>query len=282
MSVSRIAPGRFRVDFSALEQGGGLFGRLKGLLNADKPAQVDLYGIAQAVCAVMIKSTERDVDGSLLAWNEYKVYLSRIDHERIRVLQDRLQRGLESRIHQQLSTMKARTVGDPVVRVLVDEETDLPQGVGEILVAYVVNDAIAAPQDGEMTVRVNAPQVAASGSKTQRVMEPGVAASGGGLILRWAGGEARIPPGRRAQVGRPHAGAPDNFVALTGASNRINSAHFHLERGDLGMVVSRPVRSNPVKVNGKLLQPGGRLVVSGSTAEIELSNGEMSLTVEID
>lgn len=281
MSISELEPGRYRVEFSTLEQGGGFFNKMKSMLSNRPTTSVDLYRIGLAVCSVMARSSERDVDGSLLAWNEYRVYLSRSDYDRLRALQARLQRGLEDRIRQQLDKMKARTVGDPIVRVLVDEETDLPQGVGEVLVAYVVNEALLQPGDGEMTVRVAQPKPAiAGGDRTQRVIEPGLP-GGSGATLRWPQGEARVPPGARAQVGRPHAGAPGGFIALTGASNRINSAQFHIETNEEGVVISRPVRSNPVKVGGRNLQPGGRMVITGPSVDIELSNGEMVVTLEI-
>lgn len=287
--ITEIEPGRFRVEFGRLGEGAGLAQRFKAMFTPAAPKTVDLYRIGLAVCGVMAYSSERDVDGALLAWNEFRIYLARADFDRLRALQARLQQGLDQRIREQLETMQARTVGDPVVRVLVDEETDLPRGIGEVVVSYVANEALAPPSDGEVTVRVPssrpklrpapaASTAAGAAGATERVVASEEA--GGGIQLRWAGGAASVRPGQRAQVGRPHDGAPAGFVSLTGATNRINSAHFHIESGAEGVVISRPIRSNPVKVSGRLLQPGGRIVVTDLPAEIELSNGELTVTVE--
>jgi len=277
--ISEVEPGRFRVDFSLLGESSGFTKRLKSLFAQTEPKSVDLYRIGQAVCGVMGRSTERDVDGALLAWNEYRIYLARADYDRLRALQSRLQAGLDQRIRAQLDTMDARTIGDPVVRVLVDEETDLARGVGEIVVSYVANAALAPPADGEVTVRVSQPRPALKPATTERVSsapEP----TGPALTLRWAGGSARVPAGQRFQVGRPNPNAPAQFVSLAGASTKINSAHFHIERSEEGIVITRPVRSNPVQVAGRLLQPGGRMVVAEAPVEISLSNGELVVTVE--
>ena len=286
MGITQIEPGRFRVEFARLDAAdAGLTGRLMSAFRGRRStAAVDLFSIGQAVCAVMAQSSERDVDGSLLAWNEYRVYLSRAEHERLRALRERLLVGLEERIRQQLTQMAAHTIGDPVVRVLVDEETDLPAGVGEILVAYVANaDIGGAEQDSEMTVRVAAPRPklrsapAATPGSTERVVDGG---DGSGVVLRWAGGSARVPGGRRVQLGRPHEGAPDGFIPLTGASNRINSAQLYVESGADGVLLARPVKANPVQVGGRLLQPGGQLLVSQLPVEVVLSNGELVVTLE--
>lgn len=286
--ISEVEPGRFRVDFSRLG-GSGWQGRLKAMFGQSTPRTVDLYRIGLAVCGVMAHSSERDVDGTLLAWNEYRIYLARADYDRLRALQTRLQQGLDLRIREQLEAIDARTIGDPVVRVLVDEETDLPRGIGEVIVSYVANAELAPPSDGEVTVRVPSARprlkpapTAAPAAGTIRVQEDAEAPAGGGpgLWLRWAGGEAQVAPGTRAQVGRPHDSPPSSFVALTGASTRINSAQFHIEGSAQGVVVSRPIRSNPVKVAGRLLQPGGRMVVAELPVEVDLSNGELTVTVE--
>ncbi|MFT4980167.1 MAG: hypothetical protein ACI8S6_006079 [Myxococcota bacterium] len=277
-AISEVGPGRFRVDFSQLGENSNITDRVKAMFSAPAPKTVDLYRIGLAVVGVMAHSAERDVDGTLLAWNEYRIYLSRADYDRLRALQSRLQQGLDQRIREQLERMDARTIGDPVVRVLVDEETDLPRGTGEVLVSYVADEAMAPPGDGEMTVRVPSSRPRLLAAATERVVA--AESVGPGLRLRWTGGEATIPTGQRVLVGRPHDGAPAGFIALTGASNRINSAQLHIEGSEEGVVISRPIRSNPVRVGGRLLQPGGRIVVTEHPITVELSNGELTVTVE--
>ena len=277
MAITAVEPDRFRVEFARLEEE-GLLGRLRGMLRRPAAVTVDPFRVGRAVCAVMERSTERDVQGRLLAWNEYRVYLSRADYDRLRPLQGRLSAGLDTIIRQSLSELQAQTVGDPIIRVLFDEEADLEQGVGEIVVAYVDNSSIAAPTDAEVTVRVRqaAPPIPRAPEHTERV---GDAVADGGLRLTWPGGEASIVAGRRVQIGRPHGQAPEHFIALTGASNRINSVQLAIENGADGVVVSRPARANPVQIAGRLLQPGGRMVLSDPAVEIVLSNGELTLSL---
>ena len=169
-------------------------------------------------------------------------------------------------------------MGDPVVRVLFDEEADLEQGIGEIVVAYVENKDIAAPTDAEVTVRVRqlTPPAPRLTENTERVGDPEVT---GALRLTWPEGEAFIAPGRRVQLGRPHGQPPEHFISLTGATTRINSVQLAIENGADGVVISRPVRANPVQIAGRLLQPGGRMVLGEAAVEIVLSSGELTLSL---
>ena len=276
MAISAVEPDRFRVEFGRLEDG-GFFGRLRGMLGRPGAVVVDPFRVGRAVCEVMSRSTERDVHGRLLVWNEFRVYLSRADYSRLRPLQIRLSAGLDTIIRKALSDLSAQTIGDPIVRVLFDEEVDLAQGIGEIVVAYVENDNIAAPVDAEVTVRVRqgTPQPV---EHTERVSD---ASSPGALLVSWSGGSAVIAPGRRVQLGRPHPQPPENFIALAGASKRINSVQLAIENGTDGVVVSRPVRANPVQIAGRLLQPGGRMVLAEAAVEIVLSNGELTMSLSL-
>ena len=276
MAISAVEPDRFRVDFGRLEEGGFL-GRLRGMLSRPGAVVVDPFRVGRAVCEVMSRSAERDVHGRLLVWNEFRVYLSRADYSRLRPLQSRLSAGLDTIIRKALSDLSAQTIGDPIVRVLFDEEVDLAQGIGEIVVAYVENDNIAAPVDAEVTVRVRqgTPQPV---ERTERVSD---ASSPGALLVSWSGGSAAIAPGRRVQLGRPHPQPPENFIALAGASKRINSVQLAIENGTDGVVVSRPVRANPVQIAGRLLQPGGRMVLAEAAVEIVLSNGELTMSLSL-
>lgn len=275
MAVSAVEPDRFRIDFGRLEAA-GIFGRIRGMLSRPGAVLVDPFRVGRAVCEVMSMSAERDVHGRLLVWNEFRVYLSRADYSRLRPLRSRLSAGLDTIIRKSLNDLNAQTVGDPIVRVLFDEEVDLPQGIGEIVVAFVENANIAAPVDAEVTVRVRPASPSRPAVHTERVSD---GTASGMLELTWSGGAAVIAPGRRVQLGRPHPQPPENFIALTGASKRINSVQLAIENGSDGVVVSRPVRANPVQIAGRLLQPGGRMVLSDAAVEIVLSNGELAMSL---
>lgn len=78
-------------------------------------------------------------------------------------------------------------------------------------------------------------------------------------------------------AGRPHDGAPANFVALEGASNRISKLHIAVENGATGVMISRPSQANPLDVADRPVQRGGKRLVEQLPVEIKLSNGEMVL-----
>ena len=276
-AITQPEAGRFRVDFARLGQR-GFFARLRELLQPES-VSVDPYRIGQAVCEVMRQSIEKDVSGNLLAWNDYQIYLSRADHGRLRPLRRRLQQGLDQLIRRELDTLSAQTVGDAIVRVLIDEENDLPRGIGEIVVSYVENSEDRTPKSSEeVTVRVRNRRIT-SPVHTQRVQEPQGTPGEGGLRIQWPGGEGHIAPGQRAELGRPHPNPVGNFIALTGASKRINSRQLAIESAGDGVVISRHEGANPVQIAGRLLQPGRRMTVRSLPVEISLSSGELSLVI---
>ncbi|MCP4657602.1 MAG: hypothetical protein GY856_19525 [bacterium] len=69
-------------------------------------------------------------------------------------------------------------------------------------------------------------------------------------------------------------------MALAGASLRISSYQLAIENASEGVVITRPVEANPVQVENRLIQPGGKISITELPVKILLSNGEMILQLE--
>ncbi len=290
-AVSQLAPDRYRVDFARLRgEQGGLGGRFRWF--ADRRAvALDPSLIGHALRAVMgYCETRSAVDQRLILWNEFWIVLAPEDHEQLRPLLRRLQAELDTVIRQAIEALAADTLADPVVRVVVDDENRTPRGTAEVRAAH--NDRVrhAPNHEGELTVRVADLKRHADKNPTQAVGEP---ANAGDLRLRWnpesAPGsgegsaaepqEALLPNDTRMQLGRPHKGAPQRFIPLLGASQRINKCQLAIENTTERIVVTRLPHANPVQVEGHLIQPGGKLTIDRLPVSITLSNGDLEIEV---
>ncbi len=263
---------RYTVDFRALR-----WGKVGAMLRNEQ-VQVDPHLISEALCAVMRRCTVRDARGDALVWNEYKIFLARADHSRLRPLETRLHGDLPGLLHEQLLEQKADLVGDLCVRLMVDEAGDVEESNAIVLVGFVPNKDLASSSDDEVTVRVNKQgRRVAEAANTQRIEEP---ASGDGVHIVMAQGRRFLPAGTRVMIGRPHPNAPPNFLALAGADKTINKRQLWLEADEHGVIVGRMSNANPVQVNGRLVQPGGELLVEALPVELSLSNGGITLQLE--
>jgi hypothetical protein len=273
--LDREGPDRFRVRFGELAR------KVSKGLPRDAAVHVDPYLIARAVAEVMQACTFRTARGGRLLWNDYRVILARADFDLVRALQGPLERDLGAALAEEAATTGAELVGELRVSVVYDESDELRAGEATIRVAFQPTEQLAAPRSGELTVRFDAAQMTglmrAVGS-TETVIVQDTGAGGGGLRLRWGGGDASLPVGTTFALGRPHAGAPSPFIALTGASARVNKQQLWMAAAGASVRVGRYPAANPVHVNGKALSPGEEVVVS-VPAEIVLSKGELTLTV---
>ncbi len=104
--------------------------------------------------------------------------------------------------------------------------------------------------------------------------------AGGGdrCTVQWPGGEVRLNVGITMLVGRPHAEAPPNFIALAGAGAKVNKQQLWIALGTTGVRVGRFANANPVHVNGQAVAVG-QDIEAPLPAEISLSLGELVLTV---
>ncbi len=265
MTVREEERDLFRVDLATLAEPSAW----KRIVAGRRPA-VDPYAVARGVLAVVQRCTVRSARGERLLWNEYRVFLSRADHDRLRPLERRLGRELRPLLEAEVRRLEAETEGPVTVRLLVDEAADLPEGTARIRAAFAPGPE-RSPEDGEITIRLGriTPAVPAG---TERLSEP---AGPGALVLTWRGGRAVVPAGVRVVLGRPHASPQGSFVALEGAGSRVSRRHAWVENTGPTVLVGRVPEANPVQVNGRPLQAGGSLALETLPAELSLSGGDL-------
>jgi hypothetical protein len=274
-AFEKVAPGRFRINFYKLRHLG-----MKGLVSRftdQDPVEVDPYLVAQAVSGVIRLCTSRGTNGQPLVWNEYKVFLSSADHELLQPLKRRLLAGLDTVVGKTLDQLAAETVGDPMIWVLVDDRSDVAKGTADIEAGFVENTALADPQDGEMTVRLPRHRRTAGKAPTEPMSDP---ATAGHLRLTWELHQALVAPQQKVQLGRPHIGSPERFVALIGASRRINRCQLSIENMGDTVIITRHRDTNPVQVSERVLQPGGKLSLAELPVTLSLSSGSLDLRLE--
>jgi hypothetical protein len=272
-------PETFHVDWGAVHGG----------LNPWKRTQkvvVDPLLVAKAVQAVMRKCPLKTATGKPLVWNEYKVFLDLDDWERIKKLEATLLRDLGEVVEKALKELKAEMIGGLQIRLLRDEGGTVRPGTAVIKVDFEEGERPAPTDASEMTIRVGGPVVRSLTDVTQRVPESFAGAHvdpTGEETLRvsWSGGAATIRAGSRVVLGRPHGVAAPGFVPLQGATSKINKRQIWIEASNDGeAVIGRLSDANPVEVKGRLVQAGGQIAIDAFPAQISLSSGEMTLTLD--
>jgi hypothetical protein len=271
-------PETYRIDWAAVHGGLNPWKRTEKVV-------VDPFLVAKAVKAVMGQCPHQTANGKPLVWNEYKVFLDLGDWERIKKLESTLLRDMGEVVEKHLKKLKAEMVGGLTVRMLRDEGGTVRPGNAVIKVDFSEVDSGTPTDPSEMTVRIGGPVAKALTDLTQRVPESFVGAyvnpaAEERLKVLWSGGEAMIRAGSRVVLGRPHGATAPGFVALEGANSKINKRQLWIEASEDGALIGRISDANPVEVKGRLVQAGGQISIDAFPAEINLSNGEMKLTVE--
>jgi hypothetical protein len=271
-AITKDGLDQFRVRFAELAK-----------LRRGELLQIDPYLIAQAIGAVMRECTVRSAAGMPIVWNEYRMILARSDLELILPLQSPLERDLRTVLAQEAQARKAELVGELRVTVVFDEADELRAGEGVVRVAFVPTDKLTAPRSGEMTMRLDAWAVA--GEIAAKAPKPGAdtvhvadSITGATCSIYWAGGRAQIPFGSTVVLGRPHDGAPSQFIALTGAGSTVNKQHLFVVASETKVRIGRFPKANPVHVNGTALEAGTEIEVA-LPADVSLSRGDFALTL---
>jgi hypothetical protein len=281
-ALTRESQNQFRVRLGDLE--GGALRRLFGGERRD----IDPYVVARAVVEVMRRSNTRSPAGHRLLWNEYRVILAPEDFEHVRSLQDYLFRELQSVLETEAARLKAEMVGDLCVHVVVDEARELSAGHAVVRVAFASNEHLAAPEAGEMTVRLGAGGVAGEilapvGPHAGATVPIADLSHQSALVatyqLSYDGGGATLYHGVRTVVGRPHPGHPPQFVPLRGASPRVNKQHIFIVARAARAVVGRFPGANPVHIDGRALGAGEEIELASTRVDISLSLGDFALTL---
>ena len=234
-------------------------------VRAPTPVTVDGHALARAVCGVMDQCDFADVQGRPWLWNEYAVFLSRPDLDRLRDVEEVLRRDLLTLLNEEIVRRDARMPDGFLVRLLADEELEVPVGAGVIRVRHRKDLATAPVVAGEITMRAD--KLAAPARPS-----PDATERDAGLRVRSTGGAAAIPEGRRVSLGRASPELDGGHVALPGAGTRINRKQVGvLVRGNEAEI-SREVGANPVEVAGQALAEGEVVRVS-LPVELSLSHG---------
>ncbi|MDP2306425.1 MAG: DUF3662 domain-containing protein [Pseudomonadota bacterium] len=283
------SPDRFRADFSKVKRKGswlGAFAEVLGKAFEPQPVVVvDAWAIGQAVTAAMVTCPFKSATGQPQVWNEYRVFLSRADHDRLRPIEQSLQKDLGPILYEELVRIDAVTVGALTVRLLVDDADEVEAGHGVLHARHVPDAQAAVPGAGEITVRLDKQKPAGSGA-APGALSPSLSAGGlgtvpvGAVILRAPTGDIVLRGSVRHVLGRAHPHAGSDHVAIPGAGPRINRRQVMVRvDGDHVEVSREPGDSNPVTVGGAALAPG-QAVREKLPVEIVLSGGEMKLTVQ--
>jgi hypothetical protein len=247
-----------------------------------EPVQVDPYLIARTIALVMRECTVRSASGKPLLWNEYRMVLARADFELVRALQGPLERDLDAALSAEARAREAELVGALRVTVVYDEADELRAGQAVVRVAFVPTARLVKPRAGDMTVRLDgwkiAGEIAAVAPAATDTVLVADSDAGARAILRWPGGEAPIALGATTVIGRPHDGAPPYFVALAGASSKVNKQHAWITLAGETARIGRFATANPVHVGGQPVA-GGTDVEVAMPVEISLSRGELVLTL---
>jgi len=266
-----LSPDRFRADFSKVKRKGAWW----KVFEPKAVVVVDAWAIGQAVSAAMVTCPFKSATGQPQVWNEYRVFLSRVDHDRLRPIEASLQKDLGPILYEELVRIDAVTVGALTVRLLVDDADDVPPGGGVLHARHVPDPEAAPPGVGEITVRLDRQKPAGPSLSPAVVGTVPV----GAAVLRSSAGEVVLRGGARHVLGRAHPDAGPDHVAIPGAGSRINRRQASVfVDGDLIDVSREPGDSNPVSVGGVPLAPG-QSVQEKLPVEIVLSGGEMKLSV---
>ena len=278
----REAPDRFRIRFDELGAAGGLLRSLRR--PAAAAVHVDPFMIGRAVAEVMKACAFRSASGRRLLWNDYRVILARADFELLRGLEVTIERDLHQALRRDAKGLDADMVGDLRVTIVFDDADELPAGEAVVRAQFVPSDRFAAPRAGELTVQFDTRVISGEirsdavlgGTETVMVAD---APPPSPYRVRWPGGEAPLPRDATVVLGRPHPDAPPGFIALGGASPRINKQQLSVQVTGDRVRIGRISGANPVHVAGQPVASGKDHVAS-PPLEIALSNGELVLTIE--
>jgi hypothetical protein len=208
--------------------------------------------------------------------------LARRDFDLVRALQGPLERDLQQVLAQEAKAREAELVGALRITVVFDEADELRAGEGAVRVGFVPTEKLTRPRAGDMTVQFTgwavAGEIAAKGPADTVIVDDSHGTARETCVLQWPGGEATIAMGATVAIGRPHASPPAHFVALTGASSKVNKQHAWIAVTPTRVRIGRFAGANPVLVNGQPLKGGDEVSVE-LPAEISLSHGDVLLTL---
>lgn len=262
MSIKQDAfdPQKFHVDWDSLSRGFNPFA---------KPKPLDPFLLAKALRAVMEQCTLRSADGSRLLWNRYDVIVEAKTRDHLRGLERLIATELPTAVEEARRALKGGTVGPFVIHILPDEGGHLTRKEA-VIRALCESEKDSDDPEGAITIRF-----AKKGKGVSAVVP-----QGSSVKVTWAQGDAVVLEGQRVTFGRAHENPPPSFVALKGASSKINSRQVWIEFEGGKVSVGRLSDANPVEVEGREVQAGGHIQVATLPLAVSLSEGEITLRVD--
>lgn len=264
--IKQLDPTRYAIDFRQVKRPrAGLFATVFG---PRRDVAVDAFAVGEVLRAVLKWCDNLDIDGRLQVWNDFRLFLERRDYEQLRKRAPLLGRQVGPVLEDEVLRLKATYLGTPQLTLLVDEGGEVERGHGVFVVDWNPAGFVTKSNAGEVTVRLDrvAGKVKEHGAKTTPL---------GGAHLKHPSGTIALVPGLRHVLGRAHAHAGPEHVAIPGATGRINKRQVSVElQGDptaSASVTREPGDTNPVQVNGKVLAPGEKIEVR-LPAELLLSD----------
>lgn len=232
-------------------------------VRAPVPVTVDGHAIAQSICAVMDACEFSDVQGRAWLWNEYSLFLSRADHDRLRDVEELLRADLLTLLNEEIVRRDARMPEGFLVRLLVDEADELSEGRGVLRVRHRKDLAAAPVVPGEITMRAD--RIGKPAPKAPESTERDA-----GLRVVSTAGSVGLPEGRAVVLGRAAPEVGLDHLALPGAGPKVSRRHLQvLVRGGEAEF-TRLAGANPVEVGGVPLAEGEAL---RAPLPVELSLG---------
>lgn len=261
------SPDTFDVDFARVPRPRSTMDRILDLARPATTVRVDVFAIGQVVAAALDTCDFLGVEGRPLVWNEYALFLSRPDHDRLQALEEDLHKKVLQMLNTRMVARGADSAGPLAVRLLIDDENRIPSGRGVLRVRHTRDVAAIRALPGEITLRADRPATRASDG-TDRVL---------GLRVEAPGGTVPLPEGERVVLGRPDPDAAPDHLAIPGASTKISRRHVALRVDGAHVEVTREPNANPVSVGASVLAAGNTVRVP-LPANLTLS-GELALVV---
>jgi hypothetical protein len=241
------------------------------------PFPVDPFLISRVLTAGMSEASVRDAEGHRILANFLRLVLHPDDFEELMRVRVTLHRQIGPLLQRHATTSGAVLIDAPAATFVPDESGTLPRGHAAL--RPEIRETQRLPQDkpGEVTLRFTDSTPGPAGTPPSPLPGPAFAppsappARAGeptGRLL-WSGGRADLVAGTRYAFGRPHDGAPPRFIALEGAPIEVSRVQAWVELHGSEVRVGR-AGANPVRVQGRSIQPGGEITVSGARVEVLL------------
>lgn len=255
--LKRLSDGSFEVELRAFAEQTWLE-RMRG---AAFP--VDPFLIARVLTAGMSEASARDAEGRKVLANFHRLVLNPDDFEELMRLRVTLHRQIGAVLRRHAEGTGAVLIDTPAATFVPDESGTLTRGRAVLRPEIRETGHLPGDRPGEVTLRFDA------APPPTPVAAPAPAQGPAAARLRWTGGEASLVDGTRYAFGRPHDGAPPRFIALTGAPAEVSRVQAWVELTGPEVRIGRS-GANPVRVQGRPVQPGGEITVQGTRVEILL------------